>query len=347
MFQCCSPMRGASGGVDPCGGTDSAPPEPMLWLADSWLQKVRAGSELLADGAKDKSPGGPVSLLQRALRYWGCREKGEPVRLLPKFGIDGSFEGETADAVRVFQAGNFDANGAPLVSDGIVGKATLAALDRLVLPLPRPPATEMTAILVDFVIFPDGYPESRVPRILREANYVFNRAGVGIELGTVWGPHKAGPAACQIFEANRAGPHSGWCESVVRRQTVEMITPEARRLAAFRPGPPTRVTFYFLAPFPPGSVTPWGATFTPAATGLPFTVMIPKTGTADPVDICWHELGHCLLNTANGEAVDGHYNDHSHPIMSVSPVPGLGKASLPISAALARRLHRTALLDVG
>jgi hypothetical protein len=345
MFQCCSPLPRPAGKADPCAGAASDPPEPVLWLADSWLQKVRAGSELLAVGAKDKGPVGPVQLLQRALRSWGCRERREPIRLLPKFGLDGSFDKETADAVTLFQTENSDVNGNPLVADGVVGRLTMAALDRIVLPPIAPPADEMIPVKVDFVVFPDGLSALRIPRILREANYVFNRAGIRIDLGSVWGPEKTGPAACTIFEKNLGSPHEGWCRSNVTADTTMSVTPELHRLAAFRPGSANRVTFYFVGTFPGNRGSSWGATFTPAYSETPFTSLITNW-TADPVDICWHELGHCLLNTAYGEIVDGKGDDHDHPIMGVNPRPGLGKASLPISGPVIRRMQQTALLDL-
>ncbi len=102
-----------------------------------WLQKVRAGSELLADGAKDKSGrAGRCRSCSGLFATGDAARRASPCASCRNSEIDGSFKGETADAVRAFQAGSFDANGAPLVSDAIVGKATLAALDRLVLPLP-------------------------------------------------------------------------------------------------------------------------------------------------------------------------------------------------------------------
>ena len=114
------------------------------------------------------------------------------VRLLPKYGLDGSFDKETDDAVRFFQSENHDANGAPLTVDGMVGRVTLGALDAAVLPPPARP-DEMLTVTVDVVVFPDGPSAKRLPRILREANYVFNRAGIRVELVTVWtGQERAG-----------------------------------------------------------------------------------------------------------------------------------------------------------
>jgi peptidoglycan hydrolase-like protein with peptidoglycan-binding domain len=341
---CCSSRSGGPTGPDPCNLTDLDPPEPVLWLADDWLSKVRTGTELLAVGAKDKSPSGPVELLQRALRYWGCREKRSPQRLLPVYGIDGSYENETRDAVIVFQQENRGANGVPLLADGMVGPVTMAALDRLVLPPVRPPKADMLAVTIDVVIFPDGIKAGWLPRFVEEANYVFNRAGIRIDLGTVWGPHITGPAACRIFEKNRGHSSRGWCRSAVQRETiVQLATPELLRLAAFRPGPRNRITVYHVAEFPPNTGTSWGFTSLPHETTF-FSVLIANWNSDDPRDTWWHELGHCLLNTAPGEVVDGKRGDHSHAFMGIPSTPG--KAGLPISPAVVRRMQQTALLDL-
>lgn len=351
MPQCCTRHVGRQV-ASPCTGAAVERPHVMLWSADPGLAKIRADQIELKKGSKDTSPGGPVQLIQKALRYWGCKLKSERALLLPGFGPDGAFGEETRAAVIAFQRESRDDRGVQLNPDGIVGHRTLSALDPIVVPKLRPkPYSNRIVALVDVVIFPDGHTAARLPRILEEANYVFNRADIEIRLGTVWHPDRTGPEACRIFEKNLASgggpaPEKGWCPSEVLRATVDDITDEARRLAAFRPGGRNRITVYHLAAFPPGATTPWGATFTPRSSGLPFTVMIPKSGTADPVDIWWHELGHCLLNTGPGDVVDGKHDDHSHDIMGIYPVPGLGKASLDIPPAVVKRMRDTAFFDL-
>lgn len=348
--QCCSPYGRPPETEGPCRGVDTALPDPLRWLADSTFGQVRAGLKELKKNAKDSGPRGPVEHLQQALRHWGCNRKRPPALLLPKYGADGDFGNETEAAVLAFQKENKDKYGNPLVPDGIVGDLTMSALDVLVAPPKKLlPTDVIMSVTVDVVIFPDGHSSARLPRILHEANYVFGKAGIRFKLGTVWEPSTTGAKACQIFEVNRGQPHTRdrrTCPSTVQRQSVEWVTPEAQRLAAFRPGGNSRITVYHVGPFPPGSVTPWGATFTPRATNLAFSVLIPTSNTADPVDIWWHELGHCLLNTGPHDLVDGKADDHRHPFMGIQPFPGLGKASLPIAAAVVKHMRDTVFLDL-
>lgn len=328
-----------------CFDVDPGWPEPIIWLAESAFEAIRANKATLKQGETDPTPLGPVHLLQRALRHWGCAEKKVSADLLPAFGVDGVFGPETKAAVVAFQSESRDKDGIPLVTDGIVGHRTLGALDRLIIPPPSPPSL-VIAVTVDVVIFPDGHPAGILPTVLHEANYVFGKVGIRFVLGTVWGPERTGPLACEIFEANRKGREApGACPSLVELASLLTgNTKEMGRLTALRPGSPQRVTVYHVGSFPKGSPTPWGATFTPNCHRLPFSVLIANSTSADPRDIWWHELGHVLLHTGVNDPVDGKYDDHSHGFMSLDA--GLSKASLPIPNAVARRMRDTALLDL-
>jgi peptidoglycan hydrolase-like protein with peptidoglycan-binding domain len=63
--------------------------------------------------------------VQQALLSFGCEERDE--NLLPVFGADGIFGGETDRAVKAFQEGRTS-------RDGIVGPLTLAELDEVIIP---------------------------------------------------------------------------------------------------------------------------------------------------------------------------------------------------------------------
>lgn len=345
--QCC----GRSGAArEPDVGPVEPAPDAGRWAADATLAKVRANLHELKKDAKDAGPDGPVRLVQQALRHWGSTRMTPRGLLLPQYGPDGHYGNETVEAVVAFQQQNRDAAGQPLAADGIVGDLTLGVLDALLRPAaPRPtfvPEAEaempMLKVLVDVVIFPDGHSSARLPRILDEANYVFGKAGLRIELGTVWESAGNGEAACRLFEANLAKGRTGTGPSTLRKESVDYVTAEVGRLMTYRPGSRDRITVYHLGPFPDGASTPWGASFTKAGTKSAFGVLMPNSATADPVDIWWHELGHCLLNTGENDPVDGLHLDHSHPFMSVTPFPGLGKASTPFSAAVTQRLRHTA-----
>jgi hypothetical protein len=91
---------------------------PRPNLSDPSLDKVRANKEELAYGAYGKK----VQLVQEALIAWG-KGLDEPVQLLPKYGADKDYRGETRGAVVFFQEKH-----PGLAVDGIVGDLTLAAL---------------------------------------------------------------------------------------------------------------------------------------------------------------------------------------------------------------------------
>lgn len=71
---------------------------------------------LLQPGDNDTTTGGQVSVMQNKLLAW------DP-DLLPNFGADGDYGGETISAVSTFQAAH------SLLVDGIAGPETLAAID--------------------------------------------------------------------------------------------------------------------------------------------------------------------------------------------------------------------------
>ena len=88
-------------------------------LSDSSLDPVRNNLLELHTGSSGKN----VRLMQEALIAWG-KGLDEPVDMLPKFGADKIFGGETKGAVEFFQD-----NHPLLKKDGIVGDLTLADLE--------------------------------------------------------------------------------------------------------------------------------------------------------------------------------------------------------------------------
>jgi peptidoglycan hydrolase-like protein with peptidoglycan-binding domain len=91
---------------------------PRPNLSDASLDGVRANKVELSYRAYGKN----VQLIQEALIAWG-KGLDEPVVLLPKFGPDKDYRGETKGAVIFFQERH-----PSLAVDGIVGDETLAAL---------------------------------------------------------------------------------------------------------------------------------------------------------------------------------------------------------------------------
>lgn len=315
-----------------------------VWMADQTLRRVRDNQINLKKGDKDTAPNGPIQMVQKVLRAWGRQRKRSSETLMAKYGPDGAYGNETKAAVVAFQTENVDDRGEPLATDGIVGDRTLSALDRLVVPDYRPkPYDDTLVVTVDFVIFPDGQGDSRTARALHEANYVFNRVGIKVRKGTVWGPDRTAPKMAQLFDKAKS---TGRPTSELTSASVDYDTPEVWRLVRFRPGPPDRITCYHVAPLPARATMTWGITYNTAEWRTPMTIIMPKSSTADYVDIFWHELGHCLLNTKLGDVVDNKTNDHMHDFMGVIPRPGLGKASYPIPPAVAKRMRDVAFLDL-
>lgn len=343
--QKCSPVFGPRP-IDPFAGVHAPRPLPSFWFNNGELARTRLNQATLVDGCKDNGPNGAVELLQRALRHWGIRMKRQPSLLLPCFGPDGDFGGETGAAVLAFQRESRDETGRPLVPDCVVGYKTLGALDRSLFPDdPRSPSAKpkLIDVKVDFVLFPDGLRADVIPRYLRKANIMYNRVGISVSLGATVLQHEAGTAACDIFEKNRSTPHKRgkfgtWCRSEVMAKSINEGSAEIERLAAFRPGSSSRVTVYHTAAFPTAAMTPWGATYLPNAGYPGFAILIANWHTADTADTFWHELGHCLLNTRYGEVVDGKHLDHDHDFMH-RPEP----KSFRISPAVAKRMRDTAL----
>lgn len=93
---------------------------PRPNLNDASLNAVRANKAELAYGAYGRN----VQLIQEALIAWG-QGLDEPVAMLPKYGADKSYKGETKSAVIFFQEKH-----PGLAVDGIVGDLTLAALQQ-------------------------------------------------------------------------------------------------------------------------------------------------------------------------------------------------------------------------
>jgi hypothetical protein len=112
---------------------DESPPRPgdqlpqsSEWFGDTTLKQIRgetAGANQTLLSQARGSRGSAVALVQQALLFFGCEEPRK--NLLPNFGADGVFGGETRRAVGEFQAAQ------NLAVDGIVGPVTLAALDKL------------------------------------------------------------------------------------------------------------------------------------------------------------------------------------------------------------------------
>ena len=344
-MQRCSPVFGLRP-IDPFAGVYAPLPLASFWFNNPELAKTRLNQMALVDGCKDDGPNGAVHLVQLALRHWGINMKGQPGLLLPCFGPDGVYGSETNAAVLAFQRECKDETGRPLVPDCVVGYKTLGALDRLLFAEdPRSPSGKLKLIdvKVDFVLFPDGLRADVIPRYLRKANAMYNRAGISVSLGATVLQHEAGTAACAIFEKNRGTAHKRgklgtWCRSELLAKSINEGGAEIERLGAFRPGPPSRVTVYHTAAFPGAALNPWGATYLPSPGHPGFTVIIANWHTADTADIFWHELGHCLLNTLPGDVVDGKHEDHDHDFM-FRPEP----RNLRISPAVGKRMRDTAL----
>jgi len=349
--QCCSPFSGALPPAKGPGGSDAArAPEPIVWLADTTFGNVRLGSQYLKYGANDAGPVGPVRLLQQGLLYWGSKLRTPPTKLMPIHGADGRFGSETKAAVKDFQQRNKNAAGATLVDDGIVGRNTMAALDEIMIPDPKPgpEPDSMLKAIVDVVVFPDGLASAHLGTFLREANYVYNRAGIEIVLGTVWEPNKTAAKAREIFEINRKDDRPDKVSSVVTRRSINEDTDEIKRLARFRPTGPRRITLYMVGPFPTNNYTTAGLSFTPrSASGLGFSILLANGSSRyDPRDTFWHELGHCLLNTGPDDIVDGKSQDHSHEFMGLGAMGPLGYASRTIPPAVKKRMQDTVFLDL-
>lgn len=349
--QCCTQFPTRPDSADGSGTSVAAKaPEPIIWLADTTFGKIRLDSQYLKYGAKDAGPVGPVRLLQQGLLYWGSQLRSPPTKFMPVYGADGQFGNETKAAVKDFQKQNKNAAGATLVDDGIVGRKTMAALDAIMIPDPKPKPVpdSMLKAVVDVVIFPDGIQRSHLGTFLREANYVYNRAGIEVVLGTVWEPNKTADKACEIFEINRRDDHKGKCSSVVTRKSINEDSDEIKRLAKFRPTGPRRVTLYLVGPFPTNNYTSAGLSFTPrSASGLGFSILIANGSSRyDPRDTFWHEFGHCLLNTGPDDVVDGKSRDHSHEFMGLGAMGPLGYASRTIPPAVKKRMQDTVFLDL-
>lgn len=95
---------------------------PRPDLSDGSLDPVRAN--LVELSRKKNRFGRRVQLVQEALVAWG-KGLDEPLDLLPQFGADGDFGGETEEAVFTFQGRT-----PGLVEDGVVGDLTFSALER-------------------------------------------------------------------------------------------------------------------------------------------------------------------------------------------------------------------------
>jgi peptidoglycan hydrolase-like protein with peptidoglycan-binding domain len=100
-----------------CDGAEFPP--AAIWFSDPVLARIRAEEELMTFGSAGES----VALVQQALVAWGCDES--LGNLLPTFGVDGKFGGETRAAVKTFQKRQGVDN------DGVVGSITMGELDRV------------------------------------------------------------------------------------------------------------------------------------------------------------------------------------------------------------------------
>jgi peptidoglycan hydrolase-like protein with peptidoglycan-binding domain len=152
--QLASPLEGSSESTNLCA-TPQQKPSPESFATDPTLVSVRARLQLLRRGSRSKG----VRLVQQALRSFGCERLG--MDLLPRFGADGDFGGETDDAVRTFQ----DSNG--LAADGLVGPETLGTLDVFVAGGPEPTPGENDSDVPDTVENSRGMEVANVsPKLL-------------------------------------------------------------------------------------------------------------------------------------------------------------------------------------
>jgi peptidoglycan hydrolase-like protein with peptidoglycan-binding domain len=122
-----SVQRVAEDDSSPLASCATSTPLPSLeqWSANSTLNGIR--SEALGDNrvlVRRGQKGETVQLIQQALLAWGCEHQNR--NLLPNFGADADFGGETESAVRSFQ------NAMGISQDGLIGPITLSRLDAFV-----------------------------------------------------------------------------------------------------------------------------------------------------------------------------------------------------------------------
>ncbi|MGL4550381.1 MAG: peptidoglycan-binding domain-containing protein [Gemmataceae bacterium] len=314
-------------------------PDAILWLADTVLCRVRADQHELKAGDE----GVAVARLQAALFFWGLYRRAVPTNLLPAYGCDGHFGGETKEALKDFQRANADATGTPLAADGILGDLTLGALDRMVT-APAPPSGEpapeddgaLLTVKVDMTVFDDGPPAEKMAEMLSVANLVLGKAGIRVEPGRVRNGRMLAQSAAvdalarRVFDVNRA---DGGTRSRVSDATAvgRKMTPEVGRLRSQAPA--GRLAAYFTCQFPAGVSEAAGVTYTTESFGISPLVIVADS--YDCVDVFWHELGHALLDT------DLETEDHdSDTIMTRKPTPAARK--LPVSDGERRRMRATA-----
>ena len=344
-MHCCSPIF-CPPAPNPFANIDAPLPDAATWFNNPELADIRLNRSKLSNGNTDTGTSGAVELVQLALRHWGINAKNRRSLLLPDFGADGAFGGESCTAASTFQSECYDEFGNPLLRDSVVGHKTLSALDRLLFADdPRSPTTKpkLIHVKVDFVHFPDGFRTDVVEGFLSAANAMYNKIGIRICKGNTIDQHAAGPAACDIFKKNLGIPHKRgkfgtWCRSRLSVSSInEKNTAELDRLLSFRREGKDRITTYFTDSFPGGAHSPWGRAAVPRDGQFGFGIIMANSHSTDPKETFWHELGHCLLNTGYGDVVDGKEKDHSHDFM-FRPVP----KSRKISSAVGEHMRHVA-----
>jgi peptidoglycan hydrolase-like protein with peptidoglycan-binding domain len=160
---------------------DESPPRPgdhlpqsNEWFGETILKQIRgegagANQTLLSQARGSKGPA--VALVQQALLFFGCEEPRK--NLLPNFGADGVFGGETRRAVEEFQKAR------NLTVDGVVGPVTLVALDKLFAALPMKIAGESVPPAPGTPVAPTGRVGTQriVPPKLVDGKVDINDAG--------------------------------------------------------------------------------------------------------------------------------------------------------------------------
>lgn len=168
---------------NPFAAIDTPLPSASEWFDNPELARVRNNQAKLNVGDADSNSNGAVELVQTALRHWGTNAKHRRELLLPAFGPDGAFGGETKTAVSAFQRENKETHGSPLIPDSVLGFKTLSAVDRLLYADdPRVPRKKqhLIDVKIDFVHFPDGFRAKEVTNYLRAANQMFGKIGISV-----------------------------------------------------------------------------------------------------------------------------------------------------------------------
>lgn len=111
------------------------------WLLDQQLNDIRNSGVMGQPRTIQKgNSGAAVRKLHNALHAMACSDPS--LDFIPVRSVGDTFDDRTWAALKSFQSGRSDANGQPLTPDGVLGPATLSALDPLVGIAPVPPVPQ-------------------------------------------------------------------------------------------------------------------------------------------------------------------------------------------------------------